>query len=81
LLLPCICHICAVVAPRDPGAALRDLQIRFCTTKDGVGIAYSAIGQGPFIVRVLRHFPTDRDVVTRAAGAITRFLGARRAAS
>jgi pimeloyl-ACP methyl ester carboxylesterase len=30
--------------------------IRFCTTSDGVGIAYSVIGSGPMLVRVLGHF-------------------------
>ena len=30
--------------------------IRFCTTTDGVGIAYSVIGSGPMLVRVLGHF-------------------------
>ena len=31
-------------------------EIRFCTTSDGVSLAYSVIGSGPFIVRVLGHF-------------------------
>ena len=30
--------------------------IRFCTTTDGVNLAYSAVGAGPVIVRVLGHF-------------------------
>lgn len=30
--------------------------IRFCTTADGVRIAYSTIGSGPTLVRVLGHF-------------------------
>ena len=30
--------------------------IRFCTAADGVGIAYSVIGSGPLLVRVLGHF-------------------------
>ena len=30
--------------------------IRFCTTADGFRIAYSAIGSGPLLVRVLGHF-------------------------
>lgn len=34
----------------------RGQEIRFCTTSDGVSIAYSAVGAGPFIVRVLGHF-------------------------
>jgi pimeloyl-ACP methyl ester carboxylesterase len=40
------------------GDRLPDLQqeIRFCTTADGVRLAYSAVGSGPFIVRVLGHF-------------------------
>lgn len=36
---------------RDP-----DQEIRFCTASDGVSIAYSAVGTGPYIVRVLGHF-------------------------
>jgi DNA-binding winged helix-turn-helix (wHTH) protein/alpha-beta hydrolase superfamily lysophospholipase len=31
-------------------------EIRFCTTSDGVSIAYSAVGTGPYLVRVLGHF-------------------------
>lgn len=31
-------------------------EIRYCTTADGLGIAYSAIGDGPALVRVLGHF-------------------------
>ncbi len=31
-------------------------EIRFCTTSDGVSLAYSAVGTGPYIVRVLGHF-------------------------
>ena len=31
-------------------------QIRFCSTADGVSLAYSAVGAGPFLVRVLGHF-------------------------
>jgi pimeloyl-ACP methyl ester carboxylesterase len=34
----------------------RQQEIRFCTTSDGVGIAYSLIGSGPMLVRVLGHF-------------------------
>ena len=30
--------------------------IRYCTTADGVSIAYSVIGSGPLLVRVLGHF-------------------------
>src|SRR5687768_5736154 len=30
--------------------------IQFCTTSDGVRIAYSVIGKGPTLVRVLGHF-------------------------
>jgi pimeloyl-ACP methyl ester carboxylesterase len=36
--------------------AARAPEIRFCTTSDGVSLAYSAVGAGPFIVRVLGHF-------------------------
>jgi DNA-binding winged helix-turn-helix (wHTH) protein/alpha-beta hydrolase superfamily lysophospholipase len=31
-------------------------EIRFRTTSDGISIAYSAVGTGPYIVRVLGHF-------------------------
>jgi pimeloyl-ACP methyl ester carboxylesterase len=31
-------------------------EIRFCTTADGVRIAYSVVGTGPLLVRVLGHF-------------------------
>lgn len=31
-------------------------QIRFCTTSDGVRLAYCVVGSGPLIVRVLGHF-------------------------
>ncbi len=53
------------VAPREvadaANAPRRDDQhseqeIRFCTTSDGVSLAYSAVGTGPYIVRVLGHF-------------------------
>lgn len=30
--------------------------IRFCTTEDGVRLAYSMIGSGPLLIRVLGHF-------------------------
>ena len=33
-----------------------DQDIKFCTTSDGVRIAYSTVGDGPFMVRVLGHF-------------------------
>ena len=39
----------------DDGSRIAQ-EIRFCTTADGVSLAYSAIGAGPFIVRVLGHF-------------------------
>ena len=34
----------------------RHQDIQFCTTADGVRIAYSVIGSGPILVRVLGHF-------------------------
>jgi pimeloyl-ACP methyl ester carboxylesterase len=37
-------------------ASVTAQQIRFCTTSDDVRIAYSVIGSGPTIVRVLGHF-------------------------
>jgi pimeloyl-ACP methyl ester carboxylesterase len=33
-----------------------DQDIRFCTTADGVRIAYSMVGSGPLLIRVLGHF-------------------------
>jgi pimeloyl-ACP methyl ester carboxylesterase len=60
-----------VPAPRDPldveeatariTSAPKDLlpmqqDIRFCTTADGARLAYSLIGTGPMLVRVLGHF-------------------------
>jgi DNA-binding winged helix-turn-helix (wHTH) protein/pimeloyl-ACP methyl ester carboxylesterase len=44
----------ASASPR--GSRAREQEIRFCTTSDGVSIAYSAVGSGPHIVRVLGHF-------------------------
>ena len=41
---------------RIDAPAAREQDIRFCTTSDGVSLAYSAVGAGPFIVRVLGHF-------------------------
>lgn len=43
-------------APRIDAPAAREQEIRFCTTSDGVCLAYSALGAGPVIVRVLGHF-------------------------
>ena len=43
--------------PRRTGASAgRTQEIKFCSTADGVSLAYSAIGAGPFLVRVLGHF-------------------------
>lgn len=42
-----------------PGRAMPrtyEQDIRFCRTADGMGLAYSTIGTGPVIVRVLGHF-------------------------
>jgi len=41
---------------RVEAPAAREQEIRFCTTSDGVCLAYSALGSGPAIVRVLGHF-------------------------
>lgn len=43
-------------APPKGTPPAREQEIRFCTTSDGVSVAYSAVGAGPFIVRVLGHF-------------------------
>jgi DNA-binding winged helix-turn-helix (wHTH) protein/pimeloyl-ACP methyl ester carboxylesterase len=42
-------------APRR-GDKASEQEIRYCTTSDGIPIAYSAIGTGPCIVRVLGYF-------------------------
>jgi len=42
--------------PRIDAPAARQQEIRFYTTADGVSLAYSPVGAGPFIVRVLGHF-------------------------
>ncbi|MET0215819.1 MAG: alpha/beta fold hydrolase, partial [Vicinamibacterales bacterium] len=40
----------------ESGRQSSEQEIRFCTTSDGVSIAYSSVGAGPYIVRVLGHF-------------------------
>lgn len=42
------------IPPIQAGA--RQQEIRYCTTSDDVRIAYSVVGSGPSIVRVLGHF-------------------------
>jgi pimeloyl-ACP methyl ester carboxylesterase len=42
-------------APRSTSRGLEQ-EIRFCTTSDGYSLAYSIVGTGPQIVRVLGHF-------------------------
>lgn len=45
--------------PHVPGGSIArssEQEIRFCTTADGVSLAYCTMGTGPFIVRVLGHF-------------------------
>jgi DNA-binding winged helix-turn-helix (wHTH) protein/pimeloyl-ACP methyl ester carboxylesterase len=44
----------AASAARGSGAS--EQEIRFCKTSDGISLAYSVIGTGPCIVRVLGHF-------------------------
>jgi DNA-binding winged helix-turn-helix (wHTH) protein/pimeloyl-ACP methyl ester carboxylesterase len=48
-------HPAAVAHVSRPGRGLEQ-EIRFCTTSDGVSLAYSLVGAGPYIVRVLGHF-------------------------
>ncbi|MEP7148294.1 MAG: alpha/beta hydrolase [Acidobacteriota bacterium] len=43
-------------APKRQRTEAGQQDIRFCTTADGVRLAYSVIGHGPFLVRVLGHF-------------------------
>jgi pimeloyl-ACP methyl ester carboxylesterase len=40
-------------APRVAGVTQ---EIRFCTTSDGISLAYATVGTGPVLVRVLGHF-------------------------
>jgi pimeloyl-ACP methyl ester carboxylesterase/DNA-binding winged helix-turn-helix (wHTH) protein len=42
--------------PQEAPRARFEQQIRFCTTSDGISLAYSTVGSGPCIVRVLGHF-------------------------
>jgi DNA-binding winged helix-turn-helix (wHTH) protein/pimeloyl-ACP methyl ester carboxylesterase len=44
-----------VSVPRH-GDRASEQEIMFCTTSDGISLAYSAVGTGPYIVRVLGHF-------------------------
>jgi pimeloyl-ACP methyl ester carboxylesterase/DNA-binding winged helix-turn-helix (wHTH) protein len=52
----------AALSPGRPAATMGtaragvEQQIRFCTTSDGVSLAYSSVGSGTCIVRVLGHF-------------------------
>ena len=55
---PCCCRIPGVTAP----GATSSQQIRFCTTEDGVRIAYAATGRGPVLVKTpnwLNHLELD----------------------
>ena len=40
----------------DFSISLKEQDIRYCATSDGVHLAYSVIGNGPLLVRVLGHF-------------------------
>ncbi len=44
------------VADAPPGHRALEQEIRYCTTSDGVSLAYAVVGAGPCIVRVLGHF-------------------------
>ena len=44
-----------LIPPQD-GSRFPEQEIRFCTTSDGISLAYSVVGHGPCIVRVLGHF-------------------------
>jgi pimeloyl-ACP methyl ester carboxylesterase/DNA-binding winged helix-turn-helix (wHTH) protein len=44
-----------LIPPQD-GTRIPDQEIRFCTTSDGLSLAYAVVGHGPCIVRVLGHF-------------------------
>jgi DNA-binding winged helix-turn-helix (wHTH) protein/alpha-beta hydrolase superfamily lysophospholipase len=46
----------AADAGAAPSPQVPDQEIRFCTTSDGIPVAYSAVGTGPYLVRVLGHF-------------------------
>ena len=44
------------VLPVSGELKIQQQDIQFCTTADGVNIAYSVVGSGPLLVRVLGHF-------------------------
>ena len=44
------------VAFGAPARRSFEQEIRFCRTADGIGLAYSTIGSGPILARVLGHF-------------------------
>ena len=43
-------------APARAQTEARQHDIRFCTAADGARLAYSVIGRGPYLIRVLGHF-------------------------
>ena len=44
------------VFPASGEVPIQQQDIQFCTTADGVSVAYSIVGSGPLLVRVLGHF-------------------------
>jgi DNA-binding winged helix-turn-helix (wHTH) protein/alpha-beta hydrolase superfamily lysophospholipase len=48
-----VAPLCESARSGNPGL---EQEIRYCTTSDGASIAYSTVGTGPYIVRVLGHF-------------------------
>ena len=58
------------LAPPQQSIAMGDLDIRFCTTTDGVRIAYTTFGEGPPVVSVsgwLTHLELDAQLPSRRA--------------
>ncbi len=51
-----VAEISHAAPPRSPASHGLEQEIRFCTTSDGYSLAYSIVGTGPHIVRVLGHF-------------------------
>ncbi len=48
--------VAALSTAPPAGISKPEQKIRFCTTSDGVSVAYSTVGTGPYLVRVLGHF-------------------------
>ncbi len=50
-------------------------QIRFCTTSDGVRIAYASVGEGPPVVRVLGWLGEHGDLLDQVLEKVGKLSG------